>query len=125
MNKRIKKALGNSKAFFVITGSPKQFAKAINNFLNLHKFPKRIVIAKKYKGKNSDPLFDQFKYKYKKIKKIIELYPQIKWTMFGDSGEKDLQTYTKIAKEYPNSVKAIYIRDVKSGKINKIVVNPN
>ena len=116
---RVKRALDKSRAFFVITGSPKQFNKAINSFLDLHKFPKRVLITKKLKGKNADPMFDQFKYKYKKIKALIKLYPQIKWTMFGDSGEKDLQTYKAIAKEYPNSVKAIFIRDVKSGKIER------
>ena len=58
--------------------------------------------------------------KLKSIKKLIKLYPQIKWIMFGDSGEKDLQTYIKIAKEYSKSVKAIYIRDVKSGVVKRV-----
>jgi len=109
------------RAFFVITGSPKQLHNAINNFLDYHNFPKRTIITKKLHGDNSDPIFDQLEYKFEKVRNIILLYPHIKWVLLGDSGEMDKEVYTQIKKAYPNSVKSIYIRNVKNGEIEKIL----
>jgi len=121
MPQRFKKVLNKkSNAMFFITGSPKQLQNNIQSFLDYHHFPKRTVITKKIHGNNSDPLFDQIAYKYAKIKKLIWLYPNIKWTLFGDSGEKDREVYSKIKKAYPSKIKAIYIRNVKSGKIESL-----
>jgi phosphatidate phosphatase APP1 len=109
----------NTPLFFV-TGSPKQLYGAIHRFLNYHGFPKRTLITKKAHGDNADPLFDQLSYKVEKIEKLIELFPQIKWVCFGDSGEKDAEVYSKLLKEHPKQIKAIYIRNVDSGKIEQI-----
>ncbi len=109
----------NTPLFFV-TGSPKQLYNAIHNFLNYHEFPKRTLITKKAHGNNADPLFDQITYKVEKIEQLIQLFPQIGWVCFGDSGEKDPEVYRRIQKKYPKQIKAIYIRNVKSGEIEKI-----
>jgi phosphatidate phosphatase APP1 len=110
----------DKKALFILTGSPKQLQKSIHNFLDHHDFPKRTVITKQLNGDNSDPILDQIEYKYAKIQKLILLYPQIKWVLIGDSGEKDKEVYSKIRKAYPHQIEAIYIRNVENGKIRKI-----
>jgi len=106
-------------ALFVLSGSPQQLFKPINSFLNYYNFPKRVLILKKAHGDNKDPLTDQFAYKTQKIKRLIKLYPNIKWVMFGDSGEKDLEVYRFIKSKYPNKIKEYYIRNIQSGKIFK------
>jgi len=111
---------GKNRAFFIVTGSPKQLHKSIEKFLDYHNFPKRTIITKKLHGENSDPIFNQLEYKFNKVKNIILLYPQIKWRLIGDSGEKDREAYEKILKTYPNSIESIYIRDVESGRVEKI-----
>lgn len=103
---------------FFITGSPQQLFDLIENFLTYHNFPKHVLILKKTHGDNKDPLTDQFVYKTQKIEILIRLYPNMQWIMFGDSGEKDREVYSAIAKKYPSKVKAFYIRDVKTGKID-------
>ncbi len=105
---------------FIVTGSPKQLQPTIEKFLDYHHFPKRIIITKKAHGTNSDPLFDQLAYKVSKIEKLIELFPTIVWDCFGDSGEKDKEVYLALAQKYPNHIGNIYIRNVESGKIDKI-----
>ena len=121
MPKEFKTILGNnSNALFFVTGSPKQLQNNIHKFLDYHHFPKRTLITKKIHGNNSDPLFDQIAYKYAKIQKLILLYPHINWVLFGDSGEKDKEVYSKVKKNFPTKVKAIYIRNVESGKIEKL-----
>jgi len=105
---------------FFITGSPNQLSSSIKEYLTLHNYPKATLITKKIHGDNPDALFDQFKYKTKKIEKLIKLYPNIKWYFFGDSGEKDREVYTCIARHFPEKVKAILIRNVKTGKFEKL-----
>ncbi len=122
MKERFHTLLDNTKnpILFFVTGSPKQLQEPIEQFLDLHHFPRRIVITKKIHGNYADALFDQLEYKYEKIKDLILLYPNITWIFFGDSGEKDAAVYAKIAEEYPSKVKDIYIRDVKTGIIKHI-----
>jgi len=120
MPKRFHQIMQEGSPLFFVTGSPRQLQGAIEQFLDLHHFPKRTVIAKKIHGDNSDPLFDQIAYKYEKIKSLILLYPTVRWVLFGDSGEKDPEVYARIRQAYPSRVKAIYIRDVESGKIAQV-----
>jgi len=108
-----------SRLFF-ISGSPKQLYLPIEKFLTYNHFPKHVLILKQTHGKNKDSLTDQLAYKTKKIEALIALYPHMKWVMFGDSGEKDLETYEGIKEKYPDKVKAYYIRNVNSGEITTI-----
>ena len=125
MAKRFKMILQNSpdKPLFFITGSPKQLTYTIHRFLDYHHFPKRTLITKKVHGKNAYPLFKQHGYKTLQIERIIKLYPNINWVLFGDSGEEDTKIYLDIARKYPAHIKEIYIRDIKNGEIKKIYPN--
>ena len=113
-------SLSDNRALFFISGSPHQLSDIMNNFLNLHKFPKRAILTKKLHGENRDSFFATVAYKYDKIVKLINMYPHIKWVLFGDSGEKDEEVYLKIIKEFPNKIEEVYIRDVKTDKIEKL-----
>ena len=53
------------------------------------------------------------------------MYPELNFILIGDSGEKDADIYTEIAKKYPNRILAIYLRNVnhkrKEKRIQKII----
>jgi len=122
MLERFKKILsqnpkGMPSTLFILSGSPQQLFRPIEQFLEYHHFPKHTLILKKAHGENLDPLTDQFAYKTQKIKRLIKLYPNMKWVMFGDSGEKDNEVYRAIKEKYPKKVLKYYIRDVESGEI--------
>ena len=112
-----------NRAVFFVTGSPHQLQENINAFLDLHKFPKRVLLSKKIQGENSDDLLSTIAYKYDKIVRLIKMYPQVTWVCFGDSGEKDRDVYLKVLKNYPKKIKAIYIRNVDSKKIEEVYLN--
>ena len=122
MAERFREILAKSpdKPLFIITGSPKQFNIVIQKFLNYRHFPKRTLITKQIHGDRSWSPFRQHDYKTEHIERLIALYPQIRWVLFGDSGEQDRKIYMKLAKKHPDKIEAIYIRDVKSGKIEKV-----
>jgi phosphatidate phosphatase APP1 len=46
------------------------------------------------------------------IEPLMETYPQRRFILVGDSGERDPEVYAKIAEERPEQVLRIYIRDV-------------
>jgi len=64
-------------------------------------------------------------HKKEKIEKLMELYDHQKFLLVGDSGQRDASLYSQIAKDYPDRILSIYIRDVgkkkKAKKVNKIV----
>ncbi len=124
MLERFKKILaqnpkGTPSTLFILSGSPQQLFTPIEQFLAYHHFPKHTLILKKAHGENLDPLTDQFAYKSQKIERLIQLYPNMQWVMFGDSGEKDAEVYKAIQEKYPHKVMRYYIRDVNSGKIKE------
>ncbi len=119
---KIKSILSQQKrsAFFVLSSSPNQISNSINNFLDYNDMPDRSIITKKIHGSNGYSILKQSTYKSDKIKKLISIYPDIKWTLFGDSGEQDKQIYSEIDKSYSDSIESIYIRNVITDKLEKI-----
>ena len=110
---------GIPSTLFVLSGSPQQLFTPIEQFLDYYHFPKHTLILKKAHGENKDPLTDQMAYKTQKIERLIQLYPNMQWVMFGDSGEKDREVYEFIKNKYPKKVKHYYIRNVESGAIKE------
>ena len=52
--------------------------------------------------------------KQQEILSILETYPDLPFILIGDSGEKDPDIYLEIANQYPDRIKAIYLRGVES-----------
>lgn len=102
----------NLAPLIFVTGSPRQIQEGIQKFLDFHHFPPRIIITKKLNGENSDPLLDQFSYKTNKIEELFALFPQVKFLLVGDDGEKDPEIYQYIQENYPERVSEIWIRQV-------------
>jgi len=124
MAKRLKKLLAENpkdapSTLFFLSGSPQQLFNPIKSFLAYNHFPKYTIILKKAHGDHTDPLTDQLAYKSQKIERLIQLYPNMEWVMFGDSGEKDKEVYELMKKRYPTKVKRFYIRNVDTGEIKE------
>lgn len=100
---------------YYISGSPMQLSGSIESFLDYNHFPQGSVDLKRMGlGKNDDSLLQQIEYKLGKLRTLFETYPNKKFILFGDSGEKDPEIYKQISKEYPGRVIAIYINNVTS-----------
>ena len=51
-------------------------------------------------------------HKAKMIEKMLSLYDTLPFVLIGDSGQHDPETYTRIVREYPGRIRAIYIRKI-------------
>jgi phosphatidate phosphatase APP1 len=67
---------------------------------------------------------DQFKFissihldhKLQQIERIMAMYPDLKFILIGDSGQKDPEIYLQVAKDFPGRVEAVFIRDISKDK---------
>ena len=96
-----------------VSSSPVNLAPRIESFLDHNEFPEGSLDLKHLGlGKNTDGLTDHGEYKLGKIRTLFNTYPEKKFILFGDSGEKDPEIYKQISKEYPGRVTGIYINNV-------------
>ena len=51
-------------------------------------------------------------HKQESIRHILDLYPDMKFVLVGDSGQRDPEVYSRILREESGRILAIYIRDV-------------
>jgi phosphatidate phosphatase APP1 len=59
-----------------------------------------------------------FKHKVLQITQLLTNFPQRKFILFGDSGERDPEVYQLMRNEFPQSITEIYIRDVINNRVN-------
>lgn len=58
---------------------------------------------------------DAFEFKRRTLIRLFETYPNRKFVLVGDTGEKDPRIYASMAQEYPHQVLGIYLRFVAKG----------
>ena len=67
--------------------------------------------------------------KQNEIRNILNTYNDLKFILIGDAGEHDADIYMEITKNYPNKIKAIYLRSVlhskKMERIKLLIENYN
>ncbi|KAI8971892.1 hypothetical protein BDF20DRAFT_887072 [Mycotypha africana] len=99
-------------AFHYVSNSPFQLMPMLENFLSDNQFPPGSVHLRD-DGKLISRLVETpGQAKHNTIKKIMMDFPLRQFILIGDSGEIDLEVYTRIALEHPEQVLKIYIRDV-------------
>ncbi len=102
-----------SNSFFYVSSSEWNLYEFIDSFVRMHQLPKGIFKLKKIKTGISDFLFTgrgSHDHKFEEIKDIISFYPKLKYILLGDDSQKDPYLYERIAKVFPESIKAVYIR---------------
>jgi phosphatidate phosphatase APP1 len=105
----------NGAQFHYLSASPWQLYLPLAEFVGKAGFPAGTFHMKDFRVKDSTFLAlrgDPKKFKLKLIRPFFEQFPQRRFVLVGDSGEKDPEIYGQIAREFPKQVRAIFIRDV-------------
>ncbi|KAI9469793.1 MAG: hypothetical protein EXX96DRAFT_491413 [Benjaminiella poitrasii] len=100
--------------FHYVSNSPFQLAHVLEQFMKDHDFPLGSFHLRDSCGLLSKLVDISGKFKRDMIRHIMRDFPHRKFILVGDSGELDLEIYTRIAIEFPNQVIKIFIRDVTS-----------
>lgn len=103
--------------FFFVSSSEWNLYDLLDDFFSLNGIPKGVMLLRKlnhsiYKFWKSGG--GNHEHKYEEIKTLLEFYPNQKFILIGDSGQRDPEIYSKIALEFPGRIESIYIRSIRS-----------
>jgi hypothetical protein len=101
--------------FHYVSASPWQLYGPLAEFVRSNGFPRGTFHLKPFRVK--DETFLQLfaspeKYKRGVIEPLLRRFPQRRFVLVGDSGEKDPEIYGELARKHPGQVHRILIRDV-------------
>jgi hypothetical protein len=106
----------NSKAqFCYVSASPWQLFLPLSEFVRSNGFPSGTFYLKQFRLKDESfwSLFQNpEKYKPTVIEPLMKRFPDRKFVLVGDSGERDPEVYGVLARSFPAQVTKIFIRDV-------------
>jgi hypothetical protein len=101
--------------FCYVSASPWQLYSPLADFIRSNGFPAGVFYLKSFRWKD-ETLFNLFegpeKYKPGVIGPLMKQFPNRKFVFVGDSGERDPEIYGALAREHPQQVAKIFIRDV-------------
>jgi phosphatidate phosphatase APP1 len=102
---------------FFVSGSSWNLYDLLESFCTHHRIPPAPFFLRDL-GLRPDQWLKQDTSPYKKqhIIHILEIFNHLQFILIGDSGQKDPEIYRDICKEFPNRIKATYIRHVNSEK---------
>jgi hypothetical protein len=97
-----------------VSGSPHQLYPALAEFLDAARFPpgslhlRDVDLSRELFGSHGGTRA----HKLATVRRLIADFPQRRFVLIGDSGEQDPEIYATLAREHPQQVLAIWIRDV-------------
>jgi phosphatidate phosphatase APP1 len=111
---------------FYVSSSPWNIYDVISEFMDLQRIPHGPLLLRDWDiGLSSLSSDRHFEHKGVAIRNVMQLYPGMQFMLIGDTSQHDPEIYSQIVREFPERVKAIYIRDVtasaeRSGAVKKL-----
>ncbi len=98
---------------FYVSNSPWNLYDLLKSFLDFHDIPAGPLLLRDI-GIDNDKFISSNSYNGKvfRIVKLLKFYPDLKFVLIGDSGERDPEIYEEITQMFPDRILAVYIRDV-------------
>lgn len=97
---------------FYVSSSPWNLYDVIEQFLALQRIPMGPTLLRDW-GMSLDRIpLKHSAHKLTAIRQIMEMYPEQRVILIGDSGQEDPEIYREIVREYPQRVLCCYIRNV-------------
>lgn len=98
---------------FYLSSSPWNLYDLLVEFLKLHDIPVGPIFLRDW-GISAAELLPTRHHTYKLgvLRTILNFYSHLPFILIGDSGQEDPEIYSQIMAEYPDRIRAIYIRDV-------------
>lgn len=116
---------GGKNPFFYVSSSDWNLYDLLVDFCDLHKIPKGVFMLNDFRKRDSLKFWKggllKHGHKLEKIRTVFEAYPNLKFILLGDSGQKDAEIYKDVITEFPGRVLSVYIRDIGSESRRVIV----
>jgi phosphatidate phosphatase APP1 len=100
--------------FHYVSNGPFELISVVNEFFEVSRLPPGSVRLKSYAGRSlfNGLLSAPATRKRGGIFDILDNFPDSRFILIGDTGEQDLELYAAIARERPQQVLAVFVRDV-------------
>jgi phosphatidate phosphatase APP1 len=112
------KSGNNANPFFYVSHSPWNMYRYLEYFLNKNNFPKGAILLRTMRNIFSKKKDDKPQ-KQKEIINILKTYTDMSFILIGDAGEHDADIYMETVTQFPNRIKAIYVRSVGKDENNQ------
>lgn len=114
-------ASGDEKnPIYYVSSSPWNIFDVITEFMELQKIPRGPLLLRDWDiGWGLLSSSRHLMHKIGPIRDLMKLHPELDFILIGDSSQHDPEIYRQVVGEFPNRVKAIYIRDVTSGSAER------
>jgi phosphatidate phosphatase APP1 len=99
-----------ASAVFYVSSSPRQLTDNLRRFLKLNSFPRGVLQLKEIGSGSGDSMGEHEAYKLRRIETILAEFPQTKFYLFGDDGERDPEIYDALLTKYPDRIVGVWIR---------------
>ncbi|WP_182866086.1 App1 family protein [Stieleria mannarensis] len=106
-------------AFHYVSGSPWQLYQPLEGFLSEAGFPKGTMHLKYFRLTDSSGLgllSSQQSTKLAAITPILKSFPERRFVLFGDTGEQDPEIYGQLARDFPDQIVMVLLRNVTSAE---------
>jgi phosphatidate phosphatase APP1 len=102
-----------ARPFFYVSSSPWNLYGFITEFMELNGIPHGPMFLKDY-GIDASKLIDagHDAHKLAAIESILRFYPDFRFILIGDNGQRDVTIYAKAVEDFGSQVAAVFIRDV-------------
>jgi phosphatidate phosphatase APP1 len=102
-------------AFHYVSASPWQLYVPLSDWIEQTGFPRGSFHMRPFRLKDTSVLAmfgDPLTFKRVAIEPLLQAFPQRKFVLVGDSGERDPEVYGELARRYSAQVVRVYIRDI-------------
>jgi phosphatidate phosphatase APP1 len=101
------------RPFFYVSSSPWNLYGFIAEFMELNDIPHGPMFLKDY-GIDARQFIRRShdEHKLEAIETVLAFYPQLRFLLIGDNGQRDVSVYAQVVRDFPNRVAAVFIRDV-------------
>jgi phosphatidate phosphatase APP1 len=109
---------GIPNPFFYVSSSEWNLYYYIREFCRKQGMPRGVFLLSNMKRLRQLLNTGQGKHstKYVRIARILKAYPDHQYVLLGDNSQKDPEIYYAIARDFPNRIFAVYIRNIRKSK---------
>ncbi|HMB91397.1 MAG TPA: phosphatase domain-containing protein [Rhodothermales bacterium] len=98
---------------FFVSSSPWNLYDLLVDFCEVHDIPRGPFMLRDL-GIDRETFIksSHHSHKLEQIERILRFYPDLRFILIGDSGQKDPEIYREVIDDFPERILAVYIRDV-------------
>ena len=97
--------------FYLSTGAW-NVAPSLTRFLRRHQYPLGPMLLTDWGPTNTGWFRSGQEHKERELRRLVDMFPQVRWVLVGDDGQHDPVIYGEFAEEHPQAVEAICIREL-------------